>query len=135
MDIMTLIIVIAGILNLILITASFFIPAKLNFKENMATVPLIIRQIFTIQHKMIALFLVWVSLVCFFFASELTGGSPLGKMFTGFMVVFWSVRFCIQTFYFDREIKKKNPLVNIGYSAVFVYQAVVFALAFLEVPL
>jgi len=126
---------IAGLINLGLIVASFFIPAKLDYKKNMASLPPIHRQIFHAQHNMIAVLIVWVSLVCFFCVPDIIGGSLLGKFFAAFMVVFWVIRFCFQTFYFDSKVKRENRLVNLIYSTAFVYQAVVFSLAFLEVPL
>ena len=70
---------IAGGLQLMTAVANFFLPRILQYRENLAKVSPIIREIFTIHALYIVLVLVGFGLICLLFPHELCGASPLGK--------------------------------------------------------
>ena len=117
----------AGALQLIIAVANFFLPAKLHYREILAKVSPIIRQIFTVHSIYIVLVLIGFGLICLLFPNDLCGASPLGKFLCGFLAIFWGLRVVLQFTYYDRTIKKKHPLGALFFGAVFLYLAAIFA--------
>jgi len=120
---------VAGVLQLITAAANFFLPAKLHYRENLAKVSPIIRQIFTIHSIYIVLVLVGLGLICLLFSNELAGATPLGRFLCGFLAIFWGSRIVLQIFYYDKAVKKEHPLGALFFGAVFLYLAVIFTAA------
>ncbi len=116
----------AGILQFVIAAANFFLPAKLNYPENLAKVSPIVRQIFTIHSIYIVLVLIGFALLCFFFPRELCGSNALGKCLSGFLAIFWGLRVPIQFFYYDRAIKRANPGFAFCFGFAFFLLAAVF---------
>jgi hypothetical protein len=119
----------AGLLQFIIAAANFFAPAKFRYRENLAKVSPIIRQIFTVHSVYIVLVLVGFSLLCFFFPRELCGASALGKCLCGFLAFFWGLRVPIQIFYYDSAVKLANPGFAFLFGLAFLLLAAVFASA------
>lgn len=119
----------AGALQLITAAANFFLPAKLQYRENLVKVSPIIRQIFTIHALYIVLILVGFGLISLIFPKELCGASPLGRFLCGFLAVFWGLRVVLQFTYYDSVVKKEHPLGAIFFATVFLYLAVTFTMA------
>jgi hypothetical protein len=126
---LTFLIQIAGGLQLITAAANFFLPAKLKYRENLAKVSPIIRQIFTVHATYIVLVLIGFGLICLLFPADLCGASPLGKFLCEFLAVFWGLRVVLQILYYDRAVKREHPLGAFFFGAVFLYLAVAFAAA------
>ena len=121
----------AGVVYLVLLAGSFFLPEKLRYRENLSKVSPIIRQIFLVHHVFIALLLIGFSGLCFLFADELAGRSLLGRCLSGFMAAFWALRIVIQLGYYDSNAKRQYPLANMAYLIMFLFLAGVFSLAML----
>jgi hypothetical protein len=119
----------AGGLQLLVASANFFAPRKLRYRENLAKVSPIVREIFIVQNVYVVLVLVAFALVCFLFAPDLVGRSPLGLFLSGFLALFWGGRVVIQLFVYDRELKRNNPRMHALFLAAVVYLTAVFALA------
>src|SRR5205807_2280770 len=109
--------------------ANFVLPRKLAYRENLARVSPIIRQIFIVHSVYIVLVLVFFGGLCVWFAPELTGSSALGTIICGFLAVFWTLRIAIQLFYYDRGIRRGNPWANAAFIAACVFLGGVFAAA------
>ncbi len=120
---------IAGGLQLMTAVANFFLPSMLQYRENLAKVSPIIREIFTIHALYIVLVLIGFGLVCLLFPQDLCGASPLGKFLCGFLAVFWGLRVPIQVFYYDPAVKKEHPWGALLFGAVFLYLALTFIAA------
>jgi hypothetical protein len=121
----------AGILQLVIAAANFFAPAKLHYRENLAKVSPIIRQIFTVHSIYIVLVLIGFGLICLLFPNDLCGGGALGRFLCGFLAVFWGLRVVLQFAYYDSAIKKENPLGTLCFGTAFIYLATIFAAAIL----
>ena len=119
----------AGIVQLVIAAANFFIPRKLNYLENLQKVTPIVRQIFIIH----CVYIVWVllafALICFLYPHELVSGHGLGRFLSGWMALFWGLRVFIQRFYYEESAKKLNRPADIGFTLAFAYLSVIFALA------
>jgi Na+/phosphate symporter len=120
---------VAGGLQLLVASANFFAPRKLNYRENLARLSPIVREIFLIQCLYIVLILVAFALLCFFFAEELAGASLLGRCLSGFLACFWGLRILMQLFHYNREIKREHPVFNAMFLAAFVALTIIFTLA------
>ena len=119
----------AGALQLITAAANFFLPAKLHYRENLAKVSPIIRQIFTVHSIYIVLVLVGLGLICLLFPNDLCGASALGRFLCGFLAIFWGLRVVLQFCYYDSAVKKEHPFGAMFFGSVFLYLAVAFTTA------
>ena len=119
----------AGALQLVIAIANFFAPAKLHYRENLVKVSPIVRQIFTVHSIYIVLVLIGFGLICLVFPNDLCGTSALGKFLCGFLAIFWGLRVVLQFTYYDRTVKRENPLGTFCFGAAFIYLAVIFATA------
>ena len=120
---------VAGGIHLVIAASNFFAPKELHYQENLSKVSKIVRQIFTIHAVYIVMILFVFSLLCFRFAPELAGGSPLGRFLSGSIAIFWFLRVIVQLFYYDPDVKKQRPLFNLGFLMAFAYLTGVFAIA------
>jgi len=119
----------AGVCQLAIAVANFFLPAKLHYRENLLKVSIIVRQIFIVHSIFIILVLVGMGGICLLFPQDLCGASTLGKFLCGFMALFWGLRVVLQFGYYDATIKKENPFGTALFGAVFLYLAVIFTTA------
>lgn len=122
-------IVAAGVVQLVIASANIVLPGKLRYRENIAKLSPIIRQVFIVHAVYIALVLVFFGVLCLLFAGELADASALGRFLSGFLAVFWLLRVAIQLFYYDPQLKRENFAVHLVFTTAFVYLAVVFAVA------
>ncbi len=121
----------AGIVHIIIAVANLVLPTKLDYKQKLAKVSPIIRQIFFVHSGYIVLILVGFGLACLFFAPELAGGSTLGVSLSAFMAAFWVSRVFVHGFYYDRATKRQYPILNAAFLVAITYLAVVFLAALL----
>ena len=126
---MTKLIWVAGLVQLFIALANFFLPRKLRYAENLTRVDTIIRQVFIVHSIYIVGMVVGLADLCLFFARDLAGASGLGRCLAGFLAVFWTARVPIQLFYYDSTVKRENLAMHVLFSAAFVYLATVFVAA------
>ena len=81
---------------------------RLRVGERLAGVPRFLRQIFYVHWVYILIVLGLFAALCFGFASDLAGGSGLGRFLSGFMAGFWLLRIVLQVFYYDPELRREN---------------------------
>ena len=74
---------IAGAVHLILVLANGVVPKKLGYRENLARVSPIIRQVFVLHTIFILLTITAFAALCFFFAPALAAGSGLARAISG----------------------------------------------------
>ena len=122
-------VVVAGALQLLVASANIFAFGKFRYPDHLRTLPVVVRQVFLVQNIYIMLVQAYFALRCFFFASELTAGPPLGRAISGFLAVFWGSRVLLQLFYYDRDLRRANRLFDVLFLAADGYLAAVFILA------
>jgi hypothetical protein len=122
----------AGGMQLVLIAVSFLLPGKLDYKENLAKVSPVIRQIFFVQHSFIMFGLLGLSGLCFFFAPEIVGGGVLGTYLSAGMALFWFLRLGVQIFFLDADVKRQHRLGDLAYKSVFTILCGIFTFVALQ---
>ena len=108
-DALPLLIEVAGWGQIILILGSLGIPSVLGWKEKLAPVSTLIRQMFWVYSGYI-----WGTNLCFGLISALGAallldGSPLAACVTGFIFGYWLLRMVIQWTYFDISELPQSP--------------------------
>jgi hypothetical protein len=116
----------AGAIHVGIILANIPLPRRLRVRENLASAPLFLRQIFYVHWLYIVLLLALFVGLCFGFAPELAGGSRLGRFLSSFLAGFWLLRVFLQTLYYDRQIRKDNRLLEAIYVAALVVLVGIF---------
>lgn len=91
------------------------LPQRLKVRENLATAPLFVRQIFYVHWVYIVLIVGLFGALSFGFAHDLAGASRLGRFLSAFISGFWLLRFLIQVLYYDREIRRENRGLDLAY--------------------
>jgi hypothetical protein len=119
----------AGVLHFLVASANFFAAHKFQYRQNLAQVTPVVRQVFIVQNVYIVLVLTALGLLCFGFAPDLAGRSLLGRLLSGFLAVFWGLRLLIQLFFYDTQLKKQHRFLNVVFLVAFGYLAGIFALA------
>ena len=69
------------------------------------------------------------SLLCFFFARDLAGGSRLGRFLCNAMGVFWGLRLPLQLFYYDAELRRQNRVLDLAYVLALAALIAIFGVA------
>jgi hypothetical protein len=119
----------AGIGYVGIIAANLPLPRRLRVKEGLASVPKFLRQIFYVHWMYIVIVLGLFAALCFGFAAELAGGSGLGRFLSGFMACFWLLRIALQIFYYDREVRRENRLLDGVYVGSLIVLVAIFGMA------
>jgi hypothetical protein len=124
-------VVLAGAGQLVLIVASLAIPFVLRWREELAKVRPLTRQVFWTYSLYI-----WATNLSFGLVSLrpdwLLDRSPLAGCVTGFMSAYWVGRILIQFFYFDRSSAPPGlhvHLAEIALVMLFFYLALVYSAA------
>ena len=119
----------AGAVHVGIMAANIPLPGRLRVRERLAGVPRFVRQIFYVHWVYIVIVLGMFAALCFGFAPELAGASGLGRFLSGFMAGFWLLRIGLQIFYYDREIRRENRVLDLLYLGSLVVLVVIFGTA------
>lgn len=98
-----LLLILAGIAQIVLALASPLTPRILNWKTQLAKVNPLIRQMFWAYAAYILVINLCFGLVSVFCHADLTDHTNLAKLITGFIAAYWTSRVLIQFLYFDRS--------------------------------
>lgn len=120
---------VAGGVQLLIAASNFLLPSRLRYRENLSRLAPIVRQIFVVHSVYLVLILALFSALCFLYAPELAGGTPLGKFLSACLAMFWLLRILIQFFYYDPAIKKRNRFANFAFTAAISYLGGIFSAA------
>jgi hypothetical protein len=123
----------AGAVQLAIVAGNFFLPRKLQVRENLARVTPMIRSVFVVHWAYIVLVLAIFSAICFFYAQELAGGSGLGRFLAAAMAIFWAPRIPIQLFVYDAELRRRHRLGDVAMVSAVAYCVAVFGAAALRI--
>jgi len=106
---------IAGAIHAGIVLANIPLPHRLRVRQNLERVPVFLRQIFYVHWFYIVLIVGLFSALCFAFARDLAGASPLGRFLSAFLCGFWLLRIFLQILYYDREIRRANRALDALY--------------------
>ncbi|HKQ87005.1 MAG TPA: hypothetical protein VJS43_09560 [Candidatus Acidoferrales bacterium] len=108
MSTITLLLWIAGAVQLVIAFANLILPGKLKYRENLARVTPIVRQIFVVHSAYIVSTVVLFAAITFGFASELASGRGLGRFLAAAIALFWLCRIPVQFFYYEKTLRREN---------------------------
>jgi hypothetical protein len=119
----------AAVPQLLIATANLFAPRVFRYRENLARLSPMVREIFVVHSIYIVLVVLGAAALCFAFPEELAGRSPLGRSLSAFLAIFWGLRLAIQLFAYDRETRRARPVFDALFLGAFAYLTAVFAAA------
>jgi hypothetical protein len=120
----------AGVVQLAIALANAALPARLKYRENLAHVSPIVRQIFVVHSAYIVGVVLLFAVLTFGFAPELASGRGLGRFLAAAIGIFWACRVPVQFLYYDAALRKENRLVDVAFIAGAVFVAVTYGAAF-----
>ena len=123
----------AGALALGMAALNFVLPSKLGYRENLARLSPLVRQVFVVHSLYIVLVLVGMGAVCLLLPRELLSGEALPRALLGFSALVWGLRLALQLLYYDREFQRRNLLASVALGVILVYLSGVFTVAALLV--
>ena len=119
----------AGAVHVGIVLANVPLVGRLRVGERLAGVPRFLRQIVYVHWAYILIVVGLFAALCFGFASELAGGSGLGRFLSGFMAGFWLLRIVLQVFYYDQELRRENRGMDLLYVGSLVGLVGIFGMA------
>ena len=120
---------IAGFVQLAIALANFVLPRKLNYRENLARLAPMVRQIFIVHSGYIVGIVVLFAAITFGFAPELAGGRGLGRFLAASIAVFWACRLPLQVFYYDSELRRRNRASDVAITVALLFLVVTYGAA------
>lgn len=129
MSTMTYTIWLAGAIHAGIVLANFSLPKKLQVRQNLMSVPRFLQQVFYVHWAYIVLIVALFAALCFGFARDLAGASPLGRFLSAFMAGFWLLRLVLQYLYYDREIRRQYSSLYAVYAVSLVALILIFGFA------
>jgi hypothetical protein len=124
---------VAGGVHLAIAVSNIWVPGILHYRENLAKVSPMVRQVFVVHSIYIVLVLLAFGALCLFFAPELTSGAPLCRFLSAFLAVFWLLRVVLQLVYYDRGVRAQYRLGDIAYTLAVSCLGIIFAVVALGV--
>ena len=124
---------VAGVVMLLLVPLNLFdVPRRFRWKEEMATLSLLNRQIFWVHSWFLCLMLAQMGLLALLYARPLLEPSPLARAVNGGLAFFWLVRLLMQWFVYSPDIWRGNQFftaMHYVFTAIWILLTAAFALA------
>ena len=105
----------AGLAHFGILIASAMVPAKLNWKEELARLSPLQRQMYWIYGAYIVLCIVAFGLISLILPEELISGDPLANAVCLLIAVFWGGRLALQPFMKVKPILGRVWWMHVGY--------------------
>lgn len=124
----------AGAAQLSILVASSLVPFKLNFKRDLASLPVLHRQLYWVYGGYVVMGIVTLGVISLTCADELASGSRLAKAVCIYGALFWGVRLCLQAV-LDAKEHLTAWWLTAGYhtlTLMFLFNAVVYGYAVLH---
>jgi hypothetical protein len=120
---------IAGMIQMAIFLANFYLPFKLQYRKNISPLSPFFRQIFVTHAGYIASVVLSFSIITFVFAPDLTSGRGLGRFIAAAICLFWLCRIPIQLLYFDKEVRRANRAGDIAMTFAMLFLAGTYGVA------
>ncbi len=130
-DILPNLIFTAGICQLGILVASSLVPFQLDWKSELACLPLLHRQMYFIYGGYVVLGIITLGLTSLLCSAELASGSPLARAVCIYATLFWGIRLSLQGI-LDAKPFLTRWWLNFGYhllTALFAGLTTLFAYA------
>jgi hypothetical protein len=120
---------IAAFVQVVIASANLFLPAKLNYRDNLSRVSPVIRQIFVVHSVYIVGVVLLFAAVTFGFAGDLASGRGLGRFLAAAIAVFWLIRAPVQLLYYDPALRRENRWADVAFTAGALFLAATYGAA------
>ncbi len=107
---------ILGSLQLLVLTASFQVPARLNWKEELPRLSNLNRKLVWTYGVFIALTILAFGVLTFWLHDELAAGTRAARGFAGFIALFWVLRLAFDAFWLKHEDWPPGAGIAIGHA-------------------
>ena len=97
-----------GALMALLVVMHLFVPARLRWREELARLSTINRQIFQVHTMFIVLLLAMFAVLFVVYAESLLEPGPLSRAVLTGLTVFWTLRLLTQWFVYSPEVWRGN---------------------------
>jgi hypothetical protein len=121
-----------GVLMAALVVVNFFVPGRFHWREEMARLSLVNRQIFQAHTVFIVLTIAMFSVLLLTSAETLLEPTRLSRLVLGGLTIFWGVRMLMQWFFYSPAIwrgHRLNTAMHGVFSIAWIYVTAVFATA------
>ena len=121
---------IVGILMAGLVVVNLFVPRRFHWREEMAALSLLNRQIFLAHNVFIILTLALLSALLLTCAAALVEATVLSRALLAGLTIFWGLRMVMQWWFYSPAIwrgHRFNTAMHYAFSALWVYVTAVFA--------
>ena len=98
-----ILITLAGAGQLCVLVASALVPARLNWKQDLASLSRLHRQMYWTYGGYVVMAIIAFSVISLLNASELAEGGLLARSICAYIMVFWGVRLALQTVFDVKE--------------------------------
>lgn len=88
----------AGWGQLSVLVASALVPLRLHWRDELAALPKLVRQLFWVYGGYVVLSIVSLGTICILNADELAAGGRLARSFCAYATIFWAIRLSLQPF-------------------------------------
>ncbi len=129
-------IVAAGIGQLSILIASSIVPFRLNWREDLKSLPTLHRQMYWVYGGYVVLSIIAFALISILNARELASGTGLARGFCCYVALFWGIRLALQSV-FDVKEHLTARWLKAGYFALtvlFAFFTVVYGWAAWRTP-
>jgi hypothetical protein len=123
---------IAGLMMAVLVALNLALPGRLRWREELATLSLLNRQVFRVHSFFITLIVALFSALLLTSSDELLEPTRLSRAILAGLTIFWAARMLIQWFYYSPKLwrgNRFNTAVHCLFSVVWVYMTTTFAVA------
>jgi hypothetical protein len=131
-DVLLLHLRIVGVFMALLVVVNLLVPARLHWREEMARLSLVNRQIFQVHSLFIVLTLALFSALLLTSSDALLERTPLSRAVLMGLTIFWGARMLMQWFYYSPKVwrgNRFNTRVHYMFSVAWVYVTAIFAAA------
>jgi len=128
---LSILITLAGLAQLWILIASAIVPSRLRWRQVLATLPRLHRQMYWVYGGYVVLCIIAFAVISLACADELAGRSPLARGVCLFIAVFWGIRVLLQAVFDVRE-HLTSPWLRVGYhtlTVLFVFLTFVYGYA------
>lgn len=124
-----------GLLILGLCVLNFFLPRRFNWKEELARLSLINRQIFLVHCAFIVLTCAMFGVLSLFFTGLLLEPTPLARLVLIGLTTFWTLRLFMQLFVYSPDLwrgKRFETAMHVVFTGMWAYFAAVYGTALMK---
>ena len=82
--------------QLCVLAASALVPIRLDWRNELSTLPPLLRQLFWVYGGYVVISIVSLGVICILNAEELASGTGLARAFCAYATLFWGIRTSLQ---------------------------------------